>query len=111
MASARSRVEDTDHPRAVLQAGWVCVAVSIGSLVNPGTVITTLDDVSVIKLDFAVPENFLAGLREGLKVSATAAAFPGREFAGDRGWCRLARRSGEPVRDGTAPTCRTRICR
>ncbi len=28
------------------------------------------------------PENFLAGLREGLKVSATAAAFPGREFAG-----------------------------
>jgi membrane fusion protein (multidrug efflux system) len=30
-------------------------------------VITTLDDTSVIKLDFSVPENFLATLREGLR--------------------------------------------
>ncbi len=43
---------------------------------SPGTIITTLDDINVIKVDFSVPENFLAGLREGLKVSATAAAFP-----------------------------------
>jgi membrane fusion protein (multidrug efflux system) len=56
--------------------------VSVGTLISPGSVITTLDDTSVIKLDFAVPENFLAALREGLTVRATAPAFPGRNFAG-----------------------------
>jgi membrane fusion protein, multidrug efflux system len=45
-------------------------------------VITTLDDTSVIKLDFSVPENFLSSLREGLSVRATAPAFPGRTFTG-----------------------------
>ena len=34
--------------------------VSVGSLVNPGTVITTLDDTGTIKLDFTVPETFLS---------------------------------------------------
>ena len=39
--------------------------VSVGSLVSPGTVITTLDDPSVVKLDFSVPEVFLATLKRG----------------------------------------------
>ena len=51
-------------------------------MISPGDVITTLDDTSVIKLDFTVPENFLAALREGLSVRATAPAFPGRSFVG-----------------------------
>ena len=55
---------------------------SVGTLISPGDVITTLDDTSVIKLDFSVPENFLASLREGLSIRATAPAFPGRTFAG-----------------------------
>ncbi len=50
--------------------------VSVGTLISPGDVITTLDDTSVIKLDFSVPENFLSTLREGLSVRATAPAFP-----------------------------------
>jgi membrane fusion protein, multidrug efflux system len=54
----------------------------VGTLISPGDVITTLDDTSVIKLDFSVPENFLASLREGLAVRATAPAFPGRSFSG-----------------------------
>jgi membrane fusion protein (multidrug efflux system) len=54
----------------------------VGTLISPGSVITTLDDTSVIKLDFSVPENFLAALREGLTVRATAPAFPGRNFTG-----------------------------
>ncbi|MCB2107753.1 MAG: efflux RND transporter periplasmic adaptor subunit [Rhodobacteraceae bacterium] len=57
--------------------------VSVGALVTPGTVITTLDDVSVIKLDFAVPENFLSSLRPGLDIEATAAAYPGELFKGE----------------------------
>ncbi len=79
--AARSRVDDTVI-RAPFSGRVGLRRVSVGSLVNPGTTITTLDDSSVIKVDFAVPENFLASLREGLKVLATAAAFPDREFAG-----------------------------
>ena len=39
--------------------------VSPGSLVTPGTPIATLDDISVIKLDFTVPERYLAVLANG----------------------------------------------
>jgi len=79
--AARSRVNDTVI-RAPFTGRVGLRRVSVGSLVNPGTTITTLDDSSVIKVDFAVPENFLAILRDGLKVYVTAAAFPEREFAG-----------------------------
>jgi membrane fusion protein, multidrug efflux system len=80
-AAARSHVDDTVI-RAPFSGRVGLRRVSVGSLVSPGTTITTLDDLSVIKVDFSVPENFLAGLRDGLKVAATAAAFPGREFTG-----------------------------
>ncbi|ACL71795.1 efflux transporter, RND family, MFP subunit [Thioalkalivibrio sulfidiphilus HL-EbGr7] len=56
--------------------------VSVGALVNPGTLITTLDDVSVIKLDFTVPETFLPGIEVGQNITARSAAYPGREFRG-----------------------------
>jgi membrane fusion protein (multidrug efflux system) len=79
--AARSHVDDTVI-RAPFTGRVGLRRVSVGSLVNPGTTITTLDDSTVIKVDFAVPENFLAGLKEGLKVAATAAAFPNREFTG-----------------------------
>jgi len=81
VAAARSRVDDTVI-RAPFNGRVGLRRVSVGSLVNPGTTITTLDDLSIIKVDFSVPENFLAGLREGLKVKASAAAFPGRDFIG-----------------------------
>lgn len=56
--------------------------VSPGSIVNPSTIITTLDDTSKIKLDFAVPEVFLSRLEEGLTVTAKSAAWPDQEFTG-----------------------------
>ncbi|HRQ64282.1 MAG TPA: efflux RND transporter periplasmic adaptor subunit [Xanthomonadaceae bacterium] len=56
--------------------------VSTGTLVTPGTVITTLDDISQIKLDFSLPETFLDAVRPGQRIVARAAAFPGREFEG-----------------------------
>jgi membrane fusion protein (multidrug efflux system) len=56
--------------------------VSPGSLVTPGTVITTLDDVSMIKLDFSVPERSLGALSVGASVRATSDAFPGEIFEG-----------------------------
>ncbi len=56
--------------------------ISAGALVTPGTVITTLDDIDTIKLDFAVPESLLAALVPGQEVIGRSAAFPGREFKG-----------------------------
>lgn len=56
--------------------------VSPGTLVSPGTEITTLDDIHVIKVDFSVPEKFISALKEGQEISANAAAYQGREFRG-----------------------------
>ncbi len=81
VAAARSRLDDTVI-RAPFGGRVGLRHVSVGSLVNPGTTIASLDDISAIKVDFAVSENFLASLREGLKVFALSAAFPDREFEG-----------------------------
>lgn len=56
--------------------------ISNGSLVSPGAQITTLDDISLIKLDFNVPELFFASLQVGQRVSALSDAYPGHEFTG-----------------------------
>jgi len=56
--------------------------VSLGNLVQPGTVVTTLDDVSRIKVEFALPEVTVGVLRMGLPVSARSAAYPGRTYEG-----------------------------
>lgn len=57
--------------------------VSLGSIVGPSTIITTLDDTSSIKLDFNVPEVFLARLERGLAVTARSAAWPDITFSGE----------------------------
>lgn len=81
VASARSRLDDTVI-RASFNGRTGFRHVSIGSFVSPGTVITTLDDTSIIKLDFTVPETYLFVLRRGLPVTAVAAGLPDRTFAG-----------------------------
>jgi membrane fusion protein, multidrug efflux system len=56
--------------------------VSVGALVTPGTVITTLDDIDTINLDFALSERYLAKIVPGLELTATTVAYPGRKFVG-----------------------------
>ena len=56
--------------------------VSPGSFVNNTTVITTLDDVSQIKLDFSVPETFLTVVEDGMTIFAESVVYPGRVFEG-----------------------------
>ncbi|HAU66907.1 MAG TPA: efflux transporter periplasmic adaptor subunit [Gammaproteobacteria bacterium] len=56
---------------------------SVGALLQPGSVVTTIDDDSVMNLDFAVPEVFLQSLVPGLKISATTSAFPDRTYIGE----------------------------
>jgi membrane fusion protein (multidrug efflux system) len=56
--------------------------ISPGTLLQPNTPITTLDDISTIKLDFTVPESFLGAMKEGAQVLARSASYPDREFQG-----------------------------
>jgi len=81
VAAAEARVADT-----VIQAPFAgrlgLRRVSVGSLVSPATVITTLDDISSIKLDFDIPELFLSRIEQGLAVRARSAAWPEVEFIG-----------------------------
>lgn len=56
--------------------------VSVGGLVNRDTMITTLDDSEIIKLDFDVPETAFSLLAKGLLVEARSAAWPDDRFQG-----------------------------
>jgi len=53
-----------------------------GSLISPGTPIVSLDDVSLIRVDFSVPDRYLPILREGLMITAAPDALPGQTFTG-----------------------------
>ncbi|WP_068546014.1 efflux RND transporter periplasmic adaptor subunit [Thalassotalea crassostreae] len=57
--------------------------VSVGEFVNNGEEITILDDISVVKVDFAIPERFITTVTKGQKVSATNVAYPGKQFIGE----------------------------
>ena len=59
--------------------------VSPGTLVTPGTAIATLDDTARVYVDFPVPEASLSHLAAGQVLTATSAAWPGREFSGTVG--------------------------
>ena len=81
VAAARSRLSDT-LIRAPFTGRVGLRRVSVGSLVSPGTIITTLDDTRRIKLDFTVPEALVAAVAPGLEISAQSPAYPGQYFAG-----------------------------
>ena len=78
-------------------------SVSPGGLVQPGDRITTLDDIDRIKVDFSVPERFLASLVPGQLIQTQSAAYPGRSFEGrlSAAWRderrREAETNGEPL--------------
>lgn len=56
--------------------------VSPGALIQPGTPITTLDDTSRVRVEFAVPEVYLARIRVGSSVTARSSAYGDRRFQG-----------------------------
>nr|WP_243862925.1 efflux RND transporter periplasmic adaptor subunit [Brevundimonas terrae] len=88
LETARAAVTAAEARRGdrILRAPFAGVlgltTVTPGTLISPGTVITTLDDLSSIRVDFAVPERFLSTLRAGTALTATADAYPGRTFEG-----------------------------
>jgi membrane fusion protein (multidrug efflux system) len=56
--------------------------ISEGTLLTPGAVITTLDDVSVIKLDFTIPERYFADVKAGQIIQANSIVYDDKVFAG-----------------------------
>jgi membrane fusion protein (multidrug efflux system) len=85
-AAARVRSQESQVADRAIRAPFAGVLglrqVSLGTLVRPGDVITTLDDVSVIKLDLPAPETAMALLREGLQVEVRAAGYPDAVLTG-----------------------------
>jgi membrane fusion protein (multidrug efflux system) len=57
--------------------------ISVGALVESGDLITTLDDISTIKLDFTIPAIYLPELKKGLKIKAYSSALGKVEYEGE----------------------------
>lgn len=85
-AEARLRAEQAKFSDSVIRAPFSgklgLRKVSLGALVRPGDVITTLDDTTVIKLEFEIPETVLGGVSLGNTVTAKASSMPSRKFEG-----------------------------
>lgn len=63
--------------------GWLGLRrISVGALVSPGTVITTIDKIDVVKIDFGIPETMLGSVRAGTEIIATTESLKHREFKG-----------------------------
>lgn len=80
-AAARSRRLDR-----VIRAPFAGVVglsdISPGSLVNPGSAIVSLDDLSVIRVDFDVQDRYLPVLAVGTPIMAIPDALPGQRISG-----------------------------
>jgi membrane fusion protein (multidrug efflux system) len=91
LAAAQRAEADAAHARAAIAdrmirapfAGFTGLrTISAGAIVQAGTPLVTVSDISRIKLDFTIPETQLAWLAPGQTVEATADAFPEARFTG-----------------------------
>ncbi len=57
--------------------------VSVGGYLSPGQSIVNLEDIDPVKVDFRVPETFLAKLHTGQAISVTVDAFADQQFSGE----------------------------
>ena len=55
---------------------------AVGASLSEGTSIVTLDDISEMKLDMAVPNRFLSDLKIGQTVTLKSPAYPNQNFTG-----------------------------
>jgi membrane fusion protein (multidrug efflux system) len=81
LAAARARQNDR-----LIRAPFAGVVglsdVAPGALVNPGAPIVTLDDLSAVRVDFQVPEQYLSQIHEGQAIDAAVEAYPGQKIRG-----------------------------
>lgn len=57
--------------------------VSPGQVISKETLLTTLVDISPVKVEFRVPERFLGQLKTGQVIAFRVSAYPGEEFRGE----------------------------
>lgn len=86
IAEAQLAVSDAVLAKRYIRAPFAGVLgareVSPGALITPGTRITTLDDISRLRIEFSLPEALLAQVRKGMVVSAVSAGSPQQVFKG-----------------------------
>ncbi|HUS55336.1 MAG TPA: efflux RND transporter periplasmic adaptor subunit [Thermohalobaculum sp.] len=56
--------------------------IDLGARVDDESVMTTLDDLSEVEIEFSLPETLFSEIAVGQPISALSAAFPGRIFTG-----------------------------
>lgn len=56
--------------------------VSVGAYLNPGVAIVNLEKIDQLKVDFKVPESYLARIRVGQTLELMVDALPGQSFSG-----------------------------
>lgn len=77
------RAQISDRVITAPFGGWVSLRnISAGAIASQGTPIATISDISVIKLDFPVPETMLPAIRPGQPIEAVSAAYPDEPFNG-----------------------------
>jgi membrane fusion protein (multidrug efflux system) len=81
--AAEARASIGDRVIRAPFSGWVSLRnISSGAVVQAGTEIAQISDISRIKLDFAVPETLLSRVQAGQTIEARAAAWPDQPFRG-----------------------------
>jgi membrane fusion protein, multidrug efflux system len=85
-ASARVDAAQKQLADRTVQAPFAGVVgmrrVDVGARVDDQAVLTTLDDLAEVEIEFSVPEIFFSQVRHAQAITATSVAFPGREFTG-----------------------------
>ena len=81
--AAGARAQIGDRVVTAPFSGYVSLRnISAGAVVQAGTEIATISDLSSIKLDFPVPETVLSALKQGQTIDAVSAAYPDQPFRG-----------------------------
>ena len=81
LVSARAKLNDLTI-RAPFAGVLGFREASKGAYIDAGDVITSLDDLSIIKVDFHLPERLLTHIHVGQQVSAVNSAYQDKEFIG-----------------------------
>ncbi|UXI01985.1 efflux RND transporter periplasmic adaptor subunit [Photobacterium sp. TY1-4] len=80
---AAKAVLDDHAVRAPFSGTVGLIDFSPGHMLTVGSELFSFDDLSTMRLDIQVPEQYLSFLREGMAVTATSQAWPGVTFTGE----------------------------
>jgi membrane fusion protein (multidrug efflux system) len=79
LAEAEARLANK-HIRAPFSGVTGISKVAVGDYISPGTVITTLQDLSELEIDFTLPSQAAPFLKPGLDIELRVAAYPEKSF-------------------------------